>query len=138
GFVVDEFADAALALINLLQDLLNVGHAGGQLVVEGRVFDKHPDGSFAGVDAVDDGAGFANHGLGIVEHGLSLAAGELQGGDGAQGTVVECLVFDQFADRAVALGDLVGDEPDIGKGNAQVVSVLLHEIGNRTEQGTEL
>ena len=137
GIVVDQLAHRPLAAVHLLQDLAHVGHGLGRLGIERLVLGQLAQRAFAAVDLVDHTANLSDHPVGLTGETLDVAGGDLEVGDGAVGGVVERVVHDQPAHRAVALGDGVGDGLHVADDGGEGGAVLLDEVGERAEQGAE-
>src|SRR5262249_25309075 len=76
--------------------------------------------------------------LGFVDEGLDVYRGDLKIRDDAVGRIIHRVVFDQFSDRAFAIGDAFRDRPYVADSNAEGVRVLFDEIGNRAKQRREV
>src|ERR1019366_6541864 len=133
--IVHQLANRALALIHLLKDFLQIGHGLSRLPIELFIRYQLADRAVARVNFIDD---FAR----VGDRGPYFSSRVLQVADRGEGGVVERLILDELAQRAVALfdlgGDVGGEVLEVGDGQRQRVFVGGYEIHERPDQRINL
>ena len=139
--VVDQLAHRALAVVDLLENLVQVRHRTGGGAVEGVVLDQLAQGALPGVDLADHVVGVADRVVGVVQKNAGLV---LQGPDVGGGALqiahhterchIQLVRVHQQAQRPLALGDPAGDRLDVVDPVGEIGLVVLHELRPRPQQ----
>ena len=126
--------DGAVAVVNFLENLVEVGHGPGGLVVAGIVIDDLAQRALAGLDLGDDVVGVGQKGVRVVRRLFDVGGGALQIADGGEGGDVQLVAVDESAHRSLPLGDAVGNDLGVVEGGGDIGLVILDKLGEGPEQ----
>src|SRR5207247_2098003 len=118
AFVVDQFADRTLPLVDLLENFPEVRQGGGGFLVECVVFGQFAECPFAFID-------FSHNISCLADGGFDFGGRVIQVGHGSQRRLVKCVFVDEAANGAFALGHLGGNAPNVAENGGEARAVLL-------------
>src|ERR1700722_4698885 len=138
SIVVNQLAHRTLALIDLQQDGMQVGHGASRLLVEAVIRQQFADGALPCSSVADDLVGVGQESVCVGRHAFDFAAHAFQIADRALSGNIQRVLVNQFAHRPLPLRDAIGHGLDVADGGREVGSVIFDEICQRPEQAVDL